>query len=185
MYLFQRAEERFERYYRTFRLFEYDERLFALSSHKHRRPVYLDDYLLGWLVFGDGIEACGGDFAVLMQLHSVLLIRLMSEDVPSYDPDHWEDEDGKIHDYDNFPHGELPERKSAHPISALGTSPAGQRDLAYNRKGSLSVQCHTGSIHPAFLREWFDYLAALEPRARKDEWYALWQARCDAVVMPE
>ena len=180
MYLFQRATGRFWGYYNSYRRFEYDKTHPAYGD----KLVYLDDYILAWLVFGDGIEMCGKDFSVLMQVHTALLLDLMQMNDLFSNPELWEDENGDIRD-DEFPHGEVPQRLTAHPISALGTCLPGQNRTEYDTSRCGFVDDHKGLIHPAFLKEWFDHIAALPRAEREDEWFFLWVARNEAVVKPE
>jgi len=181
MHLFQNAAQRFRYYYNTYRPFERDATLRAGQGEL----VYLDDYIMGWLVFGDGIEACGKDFSVLMQVHSALLIDMMWCSAILNHPDYWEGDGGTVISMSSLEDDKQPRRRVPHPISALGTSSPGTQGAEYDDRECEAIFEHQGPIHPAFLREWFDYLAALAPNARKDEWLSLWEARNEAVVTPE
>ena len=182
MHPFQRVVSRFYGFYAIYRQFEQDD---AMYHGDKDRLVYLDDYLLAWLGLGNGIEACGRDFSILMQAHSALLIDLTMGSPTPGNPFYREEADGSITDLNTIPAEEWPRRTTANPVSALGTSSPGKQGEEYDYDQCALMSDYDGLIHPAFLKEWFDYLAALEPSARKQEWHSLWSARNQAVVTPE
>lgn len=177
MYLFQRAAELFCSFYWTYHQFEHDKDLF--NEGEDEGLVYLGDYILAWLIFGGGIEVCGKDFSVLMQVYSTLLIDQMQS--PLYDSSQaYEESDGSA---DWSGRHEDVERAVANPVSALGTrrpTPWGETCDSY----ATPVMERKGPIHPVFLKEWFDFLANLDPSERKEPWcwISLWRARNEAVV---
>lgn len=167
MYLFQHA---YNDFYRCF---------YGGQEPIERRCdlVYLDDYVLVWLVFGEGIEACGGDFAVFMQAHSLFLSDLACDpqgtllsEYTGYPTDDgtWIDDPGT--------------RIVPHPSTAMGACTPRTLDGPRSEGNTPDWQNYTGLVHPAFLREWFDYLASFTPEARKGQWDEVWRARNDAVA---